>query len=72
MKDRAQRRKHTRRIIRQRMKLFELWGLEDSLEMHQRNRLSKIDFDLDKRHTKPNTISTQRKIDKMNDLDENI
>lgn len=74
MKDRAQRRKDTRRVIRQRARLFKRWGLEDAKEMRQRNRLSKIDFDLASKKDYPDStkpaISDQRKIDKINDLDE--
>lgn len=74
MRTKAQRRKNTRRIIRQRERFFKEWGFTNARELHQRNRLSKIDFNLGTKKdypdsTKP-TISEQRKIDKMNDLDE--
>jgi hypothetical protein len=72
MKSRAQRRKNTRRVIRQRMRLFEQFGWDDAKELRQKNRLSKYDFNSDQHHDYPEAISTRRKLEKMNDLDEGI
>lgn len=69
MKNRAQRRKATRRIIHKRERLLKNIGLDTSINRVQRNRLSKVDFDFkdprDYERSKP-SISEQKKLESLN------